>query len=254
MKIDPALVSELQSLARQYPADLVGAQLQDVLRVAFHISLVTSRKGPNCSLCDLGGGIGLFSLGCAALGMKVTLVDDFHDAVNERFGPSVLDLHRFHGVTVLSRDVVREGIELPEQSLDVVTTFDSMEHWHHSPKRLFAAVVECLVPGGLFVLGVPNCVNLRKRIMVPLGFGAWSLIKDWYEPPVFRGHVREPSVADLRYIAQDMNLTNVSILGRNWLGYVSRYRTARAITPLVDGFLSYFPSLCADIYLLGTKP
>ena len=104
------------------------------------------------------------------------------------------------------------------------------------------------------MLGVPNCVNLRKRIMVPCGFGAWSLMKDWYEPPVFRGHVREPSVGDLRYIAQDMNLTNVSILGRNWLGYVSRYKTVRAITPLVDGFLAHFPSLCADIYLLGTKP
>ena len=84
MKIDPALVAKLKSLAKQYPSDLVKAQLQDVPRVAFHISLVTSRKGPHCALCDLGGGIGLFSLGCAAVGMKVILVDDFHDAVNEK--------------------------------------------------------------------------------------------------------------------------------------------------------------------------
>jgi hypothetical protein len=48
-----------------------------------------------------------------------------------------------------------------------------MEHWHHSPKRLFRQVSDKLLkPGGRFVLAVPNCVNLRKRLSVPLGVGA----------------------------------------------------------------------------------
>ncbi|MBV9124902.1 MAG: methyltransferase domain-containing protein, partial [Planctomycetes bacterium] len=147
-----------------------------------------------------------------------------------------------------------EGIHFPAESLDVVTTFDSMEHWHHSPKKLFASVVKSLAAGGLFILGGPNCFNLRKRLTVPLGIGGWSRMTDWYEPEVFRGHVREPSVADLRYIAKDMGLTDVAILGRNWAGLHSRFGVARAVTPVIDRVLWLRPSLCSDIYLLGTKP
>ena len=97
-----------------------------------------------------------------------------------------------------------------------MTSFDSMEHWHHSPKRLFRQVsAQLLKPRGRFVLGVPNCINARKRLSVPLGIGKWSAIEDRYEEPEFRGHVREPDVADLRYIARDMGLKDVQIFGRN---------------------------------------
>jgi hypothetical protein len=89
-----------------------------------------------------------------------------------------------------------------------------------------------LKPGGLFFLGVPNCVNLRKRITVPLGAGKWSAIEEWYEREMFRGHVREPDVGDLRYIARDLGLRDVRIFGRNWLGYASRHGWVRALTPL----------------------
>ena len=66
-------------------------------------------------------------------------------------------------------------------------------------------------------------MNLRKRITVPLGYGKWSRMEDWYEEDRFRGHVREPDVADLRYIGADLDLKNIEILGRNWLGYQSRF-------------------------------
>ncbi len=128
-----------------------------------------------------------------------------------------------------------------------------MEHWHRSPKRLFAAIIESLVPGGLFIVGVPNVVNLRKRITVPLGRGKWSQMAHWYETERFRGHVREPDVDDLRYIARDMNLTDVEILGRNWAGYLSRNRWMQLATALIDRPLRLRPSLCSDLYLIGRK-
>jgi len=101
---------------------------------------------------------------------------------------------------------------------------------------------------------VPNCVNLRKRLSVPLGIGKWSRMEDWYEEQEFRGHVREPDVADLRYIALDMGLKDVQILGRNWLGYASRSRFVRLGTWIVDMPLRMFPSLCADLYMTGHSP
>jgi SAM-dependent methyltransferase len=192
----------------------------------------------------------MFSIGCAVAGFgRVVLVDDFSDDINLKVGDGVLQLHRSYGVEIASRDIVKCGMEGLPDSLDVVTCFDSMEHWHHSPKSLFHEVYDRLTPGGVFLLAVPNNTSLRKRITVPLGYGRWSEMDDWYEAPRFRGHVREPNVADLRYIAADMGLVDVRILGRNWWGNGVTGRVVR----LVDAPLRLFPSLCSTIYVSGKK-
>jgi hypothetical protein len=59
-------------------------------------------------------------------------------------------------------------------------------------------------------------VRIRKRLTVPFGSGKWSSMADWYEDPIFRGHVREPDVDDLFYIAREVGLVDVYIKGRHW--------------------------------------
>lgn len=105
----------LWNVAKQYPEDMAVEQVRDIPRISFNINIaVDAIKGKShteLEICDLGGGIGLFSVGCAAHGMKRTvLVDDFEDAVNHRVGASILDLHRSYGVEVISCDIVEKGI------------------------------------------------------------------------------------------------------------------------------------------------
>lgn len=262
--------TELEALARRFPDELVEAQRLDLPRIEFQLGLLLERAPAGARLCDVGSGLGLFPIACARAGLQVTMMDDFAppfadeasaqatpdapDAVYFGGTDAVLDLHRSQGVTVEQRDPLAEGFGFPPESLDVITTFDSMEHWHRSPKRLFAEIREALVPGGLFVLGVPNCVNLRKRLTVPLGYGKWSQMSHWYEPEVFRGHVREPDVDDLRYVARDMALVDVEIFGRNWAGYLNARPAIRALTRAIDPLLQLRPTLCSHIYLLARKP
>jgi SAM-dependent methyltransferase len=253
-KAEHEIARALREVALKYPAGLIEDQLRDVRRVAFHVSLILLSKGAGASVCDLGGGVGMFPLGCVLAGMEATLVDDFSDPVNFGLAKDIPEQHRKLGVRVVSRDVIEKGIDFAPASFEAVTTFHSMEHWHHSPKALFSRVMDCLVPGGLFVLGVPNNANLRKRMTVPFGVGSWSSMEEWYEQERFRGHVREPNVSDLLYIASDMGLEGVSIFGRNWLGLDSRFGLVRALTPLGDRILRRLPSLCSDIYMVGTKP
>ncbi len=245
----------LSQVAREYPANLIEGQIRDIPRIAFNIVLAVGNRDPSgLRVCDIGGGIGLFSIGCAALGFKkVVLVDDFRDSINLELGDSILQLHQHYNVRVVSIDVVRDGLRGVEGDLDVITSFDSMEHWHHSPKRLFHQAMDLLAPQGLFVLGVPNCVNMRKRITVPLGIGKWSSLEDWYETDVFRGHVREPDASDLKYIAEDLALKNVRLVGRNWAGYRSSRRMIRYATVVMDYPLRLVPSLCSDLYMTGEK-
>jgi SAM-dependent methyltransferase len=245
--IAPDLKNLVARVALDYPRESLQYALSEIERTAFHIEIVSKKKGTNIAICDVGGSINLFSVACAALGMKSTVVDKF-DLGYEDILNSV---HRSYGVHVIKCDVVTESLSLPPASIDVATSFDSIEHWHGSPKPTLQALRSAIKPGGIFFIGVPNCVNLRKRITVPFGYGKWCSTEDWYETPVFRSHVHEPDVDDLRYIAKDLGLKNVAIFGRNWAGYASGNKLVRLATRVFDPVLQLRPSLCSDIYLLG---
>lgn len=241
-------------LAGEYPESLISAQRRDVVRIAFHLKLLLDRVPEKARVADIGGGVGLFSVGAKAFGCDSVLVDDFRDSVNLEHGEAALEPHRKHSVEVVSRDVVADGVEFEPASFDAITSFDSLEHWHHSPKKLLHQLVDALKPGGWLILGAPNCVNMRKRLTVPWGRGKWSSMHEWYEEPVFRGHVREPDVRDLRYIARDLKLTEMRVFGRNWQGRVSPSGVVRAMTAIFDLPLRINPGWCADLYLVGRKP
>lgn len=226
----------------------------EVTRTAFHLFLISGSVRPGGVVCDLGGGWGALAAGCARSGFTTFLVDDFRDAGFSDSSDRRHGLADKYGFFKLHRDLISEGIDFDPESVHAFTSFDSLEHWHHSPKSLLRQIMISLRPGGLFLLGVPNCVNLRKRISGLIGKNKWSSMTEWYETPKFRGHVREPDIEDLRYIASDLGLVNCHFFGRNWLGYVNANCFVRSITPWVDRALRLVPSLCSDIYLLGYKP
>ena len=172
----------LRRIADSYPPAIAAVQRYiDVPRTAFNLSLLfTLPRGARVG--DIGGGLGLFSPGCSALGFDVTLVDDFGGAWQKTVAEDVFDrVHRAFGVKIVRRDVVADGVEFAPESFDAFTIFDTIEHWHNSPKRVFHQLMAALKPGGLFIISSPNCVNLRKRITVPFGVGKWTLMQDWYE-------------------------------------------------------------------------
>jgi SAM-dependent methyltransferase len=243
----------VRSIALRYPPELQDYAQEDIARTTFHLDFVREHVPVGGSVCDIGGGYTLSSVCCAAAGYRSWVIDDFSDPVHHRLGEGPLRIHREYGVEIIKRDVVREGLDYAPASLDAFTCFDSMEHWHSSPRPVFRSAARALRPGGLFVISAPNAVNLRKRITVPLGYGKWTRMDQWYDAPVFRSHVREPDVDDLRYIARDLDLANVQILGRNWVGYANPSPAIRRITPLVDRLLQLRPSLCGDIYMLGFR-
>jgi len=185
--------------------------------------------------------------------MKAILLDDFSDPGKINDKDPRQSLLGDYNVNVVCRNVVQDGLGLSPESVDAVTSFDMIEHLHSSPKKFLHDAMKALQPNGVLLLGVPNCVNLRKRITLPLGKGIWSDFSDWYEPPIFRGHVREPDGQDLRKIAQDISLCDYQIFGRNWLGYENKSHIVRTACRIADNILRYIPSLCSDLYLLGWR-
>lgn len=219
-------------------------------------------------LVDLGAGLSVFGPLCRAHGMRVTLVDDFRGGGGVKLGcqsediPLLSAFEKELGLVVVRVNFLERPLLLPDADADVITCFHSLEHWHHSPKRLFREITRALKPGGLLVLATPNAVNIRKRVYVLLGRSNFPSLQEWYEEgdPVFRGHVREPVIRDLHEILKRNGLEVVGTYGRNFIG---RQSQALAFLPPAiissvaagsDRFLRLFPSLCSDIHVIGRKP
>ena len=181
---------------------------------------------PGVRLVDLGGGLSWFAPIAFELGLETVLIDDFgggggleHQSAQE--SRAILDRMRAKGIQIQEVDFLSNPLPLPNESIDVVTCFHSLEHWHNSPKPLFAHLRRVIKLGGFLVLATPNAVNIRKRIAVALGKTNLSRLEEWYGEPIFRGHVREPVIADLCKLLEWNQFAVREISGRNFIGRAS---------------------------------
>lgn len=231
-------------------------------RQEFYLQLLAENGllRPGTRIVDLGGGASNFTAVLSRMGLEASLVDDFGGGggVDTR-DLAWLDVYRELGVKVYSQDLLSQPLPFPAESVDVLTCFHSLEHWHHSPRRLFAEIQRILRPEGYIVLATPNAVNLRKRIYAVVGLNPAPDLMTWYKGDVYRGHVREPSVADLHRLLDMNGFRALSTYGRNFIGQEShalsflprkvRWTLARGS----QGVLAFFPSLCSDIHVVGQK-
>lgn len=219
-------------------------------------------------LVDLAPGLTAFGPVAAALGMKVTLIDDYGGGggvdVNRRdITNKFINAFRDRlGITIAELDFLTKPLPMPDSSVDVITCFHSLEHWHNSPKPLFREINRVLKPGGHLIIATPNAVNLRKRLLLPFGMTNYGALEEWYHDgdPVYRGHVREPIVRDLQRLMEWNHLEVRATIGRNFigrqsnaLGFIPR-PLMRFIATSVDYVTRFFPTLCSDIHVVGRKP
>jgi len=244
------LRESLEELCEEYPVMLRNYIQNNTDRFLYQVTVVAEAK----KLLDIGAGYSPCSIMLSRLGANITIVDDFNDPMAKDSNAQAMEaLFAKYKVNVVAEDTFMFCNKLAAENLDAVMCFDSMEHWHNSPKKMLHDIYISMKKGSLLFIGVPNCVNLRKRITVPFGFGKWSSMADWYESDVFRGHVREPDVGDLEYIAKDLGFKGYKIEGRNWIGYRSKYTIVRMFIPFVDKLLQLNPALCSDLYLITMK-
>jgi SAM-dependent methyltransferase len=122
-----------------------------------------------------------------------------------------------------------------ERRFDLVMLNDVLEHLHNSPRTLANSLLERVEDGGLFLITVPNAVNIRKRIEV--FFGRTNLqyfdLYYWYPDP-WRGHVREYTRDDLARLARNLDLEVVELHS-------------------CDHMLFKLPALVRPLYLAATR-
>ena len=240
-----------RTIVTLYPHAFQKQFFADVERLAFHAKLVFC---PEATLLDLGSGLSPLALGLQKLGMKTIMVDrfDYPADLNIIKDPQfVFKILEENGVTLHQLNIEHFPLPLSDATVDVIISIGLIEDLHKSPRSLFSEIVRVLKPGGKLLFGGPNAVNLRKRISVLFGRTNYPPIKQFWEngDPNWFGHVREPTVNDLVWIARTAGFRVLKVLGRNFIAKQNFSIMGR----VGDAPLRLFPGLCSDIYVLANK-
>jgi SAM-dependent methyltransferase len=249
-------VDALLRAAARYPERL-RANEEFMVRVGQYPDRLERSFAPGGRVVELGGGVACTAVALAALGMEVHVVDNFSRPYyalepwkRARRLVEEAGVH-LHEADILDCDLafVADG------SVERIVTFDCLEHLHHSPKHMLERCVDKLAPGGRLVIGVPNAVNLMKRVRVLVGRSNLGPVDEFYHRgDPFTGHVREWTAGELVRLAGWLGLCEARVTGRNWLGY-RKYRPVPVLAKFaLDQALRPFPALCSDLFLEAVKP
>jgi SAM-dependent methyltransferase len=237
-------------------------------RILFYAALVdrlfTDHQDKH--VLDLGGGLSPFAPLLAALGYRVTMIDDFGGGGGidpKRRDEDLAVVTNFRtraNVHVVEQDFLSGGLPVADASVDVVTSFHSIEHWHSSPIALFGEIRRVCRADSYVIIGCPNSVNLRKRLWVLGGRTNHGSLHEWYyDGQPFRGHVREPTLAELEQLLRWNEFETDAVYGRNFIGAYSHSLPASlrfAWLPMlrvVEPLLRARPTLCSDIHVVAKR-
>jgi len=209
---------------------------------------------PNPRLLDIGCGPMDKTAVFAELGFQCAAVDDLSDDWHrredhfERIQAFALQMN----IDFQLQDFGNYSIPFPDQSFDVVSLFAVIEHLHESPAELLNRAGALLKPQGLLCITMPNSVNLRKRLSVLRGKTNYPPVDQFFlNPGPWRGHVREYTLSETRYILEAMGFEILEAVHFEEIAYNQLGPLALTVFSLMT---SIVPSFMSGICVIARKP
>lgn len=97
-------------------------------------------------------------------------------------------------------DLERDALPFEPGSFDVVLWLATIEHLQNSPRRVLEWIRSILKPGGVVIIDTPNVLELRKRLMLLLGWSIMPSMKFLYDGARHSDHHFEYTQQDLEYV------------------------------------------------------
>ena len=168
------------------------------------------------SLADVGGGLGvnLIALRRFRPDARFYLVDRFteYDAHNRMGSLTVGELLlKEAAVETINTDFWPTlTLPWPDNTLDLVTSFDVIEHLPGAPLQHLSEIRRVLKPNGVLLLSAPNTASLVKRVKAVLGQHPYIHFERWINPPYYE-HFREYNRAEYRQLLELAGFSDVRI-------------------------------------------
>jgi SAM-dependent methyltransferase len=168
------------------------------------------------SLCvEVGSGMGLFTLTGTALGVRVVGVESSSD----RYAASIniaRALFFAHGLFPPIVQAYSEALPLPDASVDLVTSFQTLEHVDDLWQTL-REIRRILKPGGRFFAQAPNYTSFYEvhyGVLVPLALGkapVRQILRLHSRPTAFLEHLQWLSPARLREMLREVGFSAATV-------------------------------------------
>ncbi len=187
------------------------------------------------------------------LGFECWAVDDLSDPWIHRMDAvdKILEFAARMGIR-FHRGRFEDELQIPKGSFDVVTMLAVIEHLHESPRILLNLAGELLRPGGVLCITMPNSVNLRKRAAVLTGRTNYPNVEQFfYAPGLWRGHVREYTLDETRWICEAAGFHVVASSTYEAIAYV---RLSKWLVPVFLLVGSCFPTVRSGLCVVAQKP
>jgi ubiquinone/menaquinone biosynthesis C-methylase UbiE len=168
------------------------------------------------SLCvEVGSGMGLFALTGAALGIRVIGVESSSDryAASIRIARALFSAHDLRSPIV---QAYSEALPLPDASVDLVASFQTLEHVADLRQTL-REIRRVLKPGGRFFAQAPNYSSFYEvhyGVLAPLALGKGSvrqILRLYRRRTAFLEHLQWLSPARLREMLCEVGFSNATV-------------------------------------------
>jgi 2-polyprenyl-3-methyl-5-hydroxy-6-metoxy-1,4-benzoquinol methylase len=173
------------------------------------------------NIVDVGVGWGMFSFLLHKLGINVT-------GLEWRAIDSQQELEKKHpGIKVHACDYEKERWPLQDNSVDIVTHLDLIEHVCPPWQFMFREVMRILKPSGILIIATPNFASLRKRLWLLSGRHPVGQLNLLFKSDPFIEHIRELT---LNEVSQIVKWSGFEIISANCINHLYHYRYAQAST------------------------
>lgn len=241
-------------------------------------NLNISNKKPQ-KIADCGSGYSFFIpfLACKKKKLNLFMIDDFKSLDSFKTGNNATESEKVEknflnrankvfkklNIKKINLNFEKEKFKFKKNSIDCITSFHCIEHFHSSPKKFLKECNRVLKPGGTLVLAVPNAVNFRKRISVLFGNTNYYYFDHYWNQMPYYGHVREPTKEELKLFCINSGFVNTKLYGKNFMGierlvrffnkiFLSK-KLSRSVSNILLKPLELFPGLCTDLHIVCKK-
>lgn len=173
-------------------------------------------------ILDIGPAEGIIPRALKNLGFDVWVLE--HELCSQD-----MDKVKYYSGLKLKECIIEKGnFPFEDNFFDLVMSFGVMEHQEPPTKPFWEEMKRITKKGGEILVENPQPMNLRKRFFMMIGVNPNREIDNWYsQAPIFTGHYREHTLAELKYCAEKTGLEVLKAGGFQFiaLGYLGSARS-----------------------------
>lgn len=172
--VDAVSDTQLFAMMNRVSADGFPARFEDVWRterVRFRETLrrIPPAISPNSPLLDLGSSRVFYPFFRVLLGYLRTVLNSSYPDAGFVNGNLAIKGETGPPPEIAIFDIERDEFPFDDESFDVVTCFEVLEHLAIDPMAMMSEINRVLRPGGLLVLTTPNAIRTANAVNMLLG-------------------------------------------------------------------------------------